>query len=81
MHATEVADRVHRLAHAHVNCYLIDDEEGVTLVDAGLPSMWNLMTARRPGSRHGGQRDRRALTRRHPAECPYGHHPDRAPGS
>ncbi|MGN0099341.1 MAG: hypothetical protein ACI39C_00230 [Dietzia sp.] len=35
MHATEVADRVHRLAHAHVNCYLIDDEEGVTLVDAG----------------------------------------------
>ncbi|MDX2355363.1 MBL fold metallo-hydrolase [Dietzia sp. PP-33] len=43
MHATEVADRVHRLAHAHVNCYLIDDDEGVTLVDAGLPSMWGLM--------------------------------------
>lgn len=44
MHATEVADRVHRLAHAHVNCYLIDDDDGVTLVDAGLPSMWDLMT-------------------------------------
>ncbi|MBM7230853.1 MULTISPECIES: MBL fold metallo-hydrolase [Dietzia] len=44
MHATEVADRVHRLAHAHVNCYLIEDDEGVTLVDAGLPSMWGLLT-------------------------------------
>ena len=44
VHATEVADRVHRLAHAHVNCYLIDDDDGVTLVDAGLPSMWALMT-------------------------------------
>lgn len=56
MEATEVADRVHRLAHAHVNCYLIDDDEGVTLVDAGLPSMWGLMTdtlrrlGRGPGS-------------------------------
>ncbi|MDV8002742.1 MBL fold metallo-hydrolase [Rhodococcus sp. IEGM 1408] len=43
MQATEVADRVHRLAHAHVNCYLIDSDDGVTLVDAGLPSMWSLM--------------------------------------
>lgn len=51
MHATEVADRVHRLAHAHVNCYLIEDGDGVTLVDAGLPSMWSLMleTLRRIG--------------------------------
>ena len=32
MHAIEVADRVHRLAHAHVNCYVIDDDDGVTLV-------------------------------------------------
>ena len=43
MHATEVADRVHRLSHAHVNCYLIEDRDGVTLVDAGLPGMWSLM--------------------------------------
>ncbi|WP_314033599.1 MBL fold metallo-hydrolase [Dietzia sp. CH92] len=64
MHATEVADRVHRLAHAHVNCYLIDDEEGVTLVDAGLPSMWNLMTdtLRRLGR---GPGDVRALVLTH----------------
>lgn len=43
MLATEVADRVHLLTHAHVNCYLIVDDDGVTLVDAGLPSMWSLM--------------------------------------
>jgi len=51
MHASEVADRVHRLAHAHVNCYLIADDDGVTLVDAGLPGMWSLMldTLRRIG--------------------------------
>ena len=43
MDATEVADRVHRLAHAHVNCYLVEDDDGVTLVDAGLPSMWSMV--------------------------------------
>ena len=64
MHATEVADRVHRLAHAHVNCYVIDDDDGVTLVDAGLPSMWNLMTdtLRRLGR---GPGDVRALVLTH----------------
>ena len=64
MHATEVADRVHRLAHAHVNCYLIDDDDGVTLVDAGLPSMWDLMTdtLRRLGR---GPGDVRALVLTH----------------
>lgn len=64
MHATEVADRVHRLAHAHVNCYLIEDDEGVTLVDAGLPSMWGLLTdtLRRLGR---GPGDVRALVLTH----------------
>ncbi|AVM65212.1 MULTISPECIES: MBL fold metallo-hydrolase [Dietzia] len=64
MHATEVADRVHRLAHAHVNCYLIEDDEGVTLVDAGLPSMWGLLTGtlRRLGL---GPGDVRALVLTH----------------
>lgn len=33
-----VADGVHRLAHAAVNVYLIEDDSGVTLVDTGLPA-------------------------------------------
>src|SRR5206468_11685865 len=31
---------VHRLAHAGVNCYLLEEGRGVTLVDAGLPATW-----------------------------------------
>lgn len=38
-----VAPGVHRLEHAYVNCYLIDDESGVTIVDAALPSTWPLI--------------------------------------
>lgn len=33
----EVAPGVHRLGLAYVNCYLVVDEDGMTLVDAGLP--------------------------------------------
>jgi glyoxylase-like metal-dependent hydrolase (beta-lactamase superfamily II) len=40
---TEVADGVHRVGHAHVSCYLLEDDDGVTLVDAGLPSFWPLV--------------------------------------
>src|SRR5690606_26010503 len=36
----EVAPGVHLLSHAHVNCYLVEDDDGVTLVDAGLPKVW-----------------------------------------
>lgn len=35
-----VAPGVHRLEHAHVNCYLIEDAEGVTLVDTAFPATW-----------------------------------------
>ncbi|HEX8488787.1 MAG TPA: MBL fold metallo-hydrolase [Propionibacteriaceae bacterium] len=35
-----VADGVHLLQNAYVNCYLIEDEDGLTLVDTGLPAMW-----------------------------------------
>ena len=31
---------VHRLRHAYVNCYLLTDDDGVTVVDAGLPGHW-----------------------------------------
>jgi glyoxylase-like metal-dependent hydrolase (beta-lactamase superfamily II) len=40
---TGVAPGVHRLAHAHVNCYLLEDENGVTLVDAAFPATWLLL--------------------------------------
>lgn len=35
-----LAPGVHRLAHAHVNCYLIEDGGAVTVVDAALPATW-----------------------------------------
>ncbi|PNH85928.1 MBL fold metallo-hydrolase [Arthrobacter sp. AFG20] len=51
----DVGEGVHLITHAHVNCYVIEDDEGVTLVDAGLPSMWPMLLwlledrGRRPG--------------------------------
>jgi glyoxylase-like metal-dependent hydrolase (beta-lactamase superfamily II) len=38
-----VADGIHLITHAHVNCYLVEDQDGLTLVDAGLPSMWSML--------------------------------------
>src|SRR5690625_1142625 len=35
-----VAEGIHSITRAHVNCYLIEDDEGITVVDAGLPRMW-----------------------------------------
>ncbi|QGU07496.1 putative metallo-hydrolase YflN [Corynebacterium occultum] len=43
MITTDVADGIDLISHAHVNCYLIDSDEGVTLVDAGLPRMWPMV--------------------------------------
>jgi len=41
MLTTEVAPGVHRLAHAHVNCYLVEgDDRRLLLVDTGLPRTW-----------------------------------------
>lgn len=40
---TNVGEGVHLLTHAHVNCYLIENDTGVTLIDAGLPSMWSML--------------------------------------
>src|SRR3954454_20318742 len=34
---SEVAPGVHRLGNAYINCYLIEDGNQMTLVDAGLP--------------------------------------------
>lgn len=35
-----VAEGIQSITRAHVNCYLIEDDEGITVVDAGLPRMW-----------------------------------------
>jgi glyoxylase-like metal-dependent hydrolase (beta-lactamase superfamily II) len=38
-----VAPGIHRLEHAHVNCYLVEDETGLTLVDTAFPATWPLL--------------------------------------
>lgn len=35
-----VAPGIHRIDHAYVNCYLVEDGDEVTLIDGGLPSTW-----------------------------------------
>lgn len=40
MLVTDIAQGVHLLRHANVNCWLLEDDDGLTLVDAGLPGMW-----------------------------------------
>ena len=34
----DLAPGVHRIEHAFTNCYVITDDDGITLVDAGFPS-------------------------------------------
>ena len=34
---TDVTEGVHLIQHANVNCWLLEDDDGLTLVDAGLP--------------------------------------------
>lgn len=36
----DVAPGIHLLAHAYVNLYLIEDDDGVTLVDTAFPDTW-----------------------------------------
>ncbi|WP_323960890.1 MBL fold metallo-hydrolase [Arthrobacter sp. JZ12] len=38
-----VADRIHLLQHAYVNVYLIEDADGITLIDSGVPPMWKML--------------------------------------
>ena len=39
----DVAPGVHRLAHAAVNLYLVEEGDAVTVVDAGLPAVWRYL--------------------------------------
>lgn len=38
-----VAPGIHRLEHAYVNCYLVEQENAVTVVDAAHPRTWPLL--------------------------------------
>jgi glyoxylase-like metal-dependent hydrolase (beta-lactamase superfamily II) len=38
-----VAPGVHRLAHAYVNCYIVEDGTAVTIVDAAFPQTWRYL--------------------------------------
>lgn len=40
MRTVEVTRGVHLVQHANVNCWLIEGDDGLTLVDAGLPGLW-----------------------------------------
>lgn len=35
-----VADRIHCVADSYVNWYIVEDDSGCTIVDAGLPTSW-----------------------------------------
>ncbi|WP_026550221.1 MBL fold metallo-hydrolase [Arthrobacter sp. Br18] len=37
MFRQDVASGIHSIEHANTNCYLVQDDDGLTLVDAGLP--------------------------------------------
>jgi glyoxylase-like metal-dependent hydrolase (beta-lactamase superfamily II) len=43
MSTTAVADGVHLISQAHVNFYLVEADDGVTVVDSGLPAMWGAL--------------------------------------
>lgn len=61
---THVADGIHLLQYANVNCWLLEDQDGLTLIDAGLPRMWRPLgeAIRSLGHRPG---DLRALVLTH----------------
>ncbi|MDM7831633.1 MBL fold metallo-hydrolase [Cellulomonas edaphi] len=56
---SEVADRVFRIEHAHVNLYLVVEGSDVLIVDAGHPETWDVVgrslreIGMRPGSVQG----------------------------
>lgn len=42
---TNVVEGIHRVEHADVNWYIVEDRTGLTIVDAGLPTSWNMLHA------------------------------------
>lgn len=43
MIALDVVEGVHAVTHAYTNCYVVEDDDGVTLVDAAFPSTWPMV--------------------------------------
>lgn len=44
----DVAQGIHRIENAYTNFYLVEDDDGITVVDAGLPASWgSLLSALR----------------------------------
>src|SRR3954471_15740738 len=39
-----VAEGIHRIEDAYTNWYLVEDDDGVTIVDAGVPTSWGSLT-------------------------------------
>jgi glyoxylase-like metal-dependent hydrolase (beta-lactamase superfamily II) len=39
----DVCPGVHAVVHAHTNCFIVEGDDGVTLVDAGYPSTWTMV--------------------------------------
>ena len=39
----DLADGVHALVHGHTNCFVIEGEDGITLVDAAYPRTWRML--------------------------------------
>lgn len=42
---TNVVEGIHRIEHAAVNWYIVEDRTGLTIVDAGLPTSWKMLLA------------------------------------
>src|SRR5437763_14284141 len=39
-----VAEGIHRVEDAYTNWYIVESNDGVTIVDAGVPTSWNSFT-------------------------------------
>jgi glyoxylase-like metal-dependent hydrolase (beta-lactamase superfamily II) len=57
-----VAPGIHRVEDAYTNWYLVEDDDGVTIVDAGVPTSWSSL---RDALREIGRTDVKALVLTH----------------
>lgn len=53
MTLTTVAAGVHRISEAFVNFYVVEGEDGLTVVDSGLPAMWDTLRSSVQAMGHG----------------------------